>query len=107
MNIHTKDLKQLYNQLKAGAKKRNIPFQLSMSDLYDLTFPLTCPVLGMPLEFNTERPKDNSFSIDRIDSSKGYSADNIVVVSVRANTLKSNATLDEMQRLVEFYTNLK
>ena len=106
MHINQKDLKQLYNQLKAGAKKRNIPFSLTMVDLNDLTFPITCPVLGMPLEFNTERPGNNSFSVDRIDSSKGYEADNIVVVSVRANTLKSNATLDEMQRLVEFYSNL-
>ena len=107
MNIHSKDLKQLYNQLKAGAKKRNIPFNLSMTDLNELTFPITCPVLGIPLAFNSERPEDNSFSVDRIDSSKGYEPDNIVVVSARANTLKSNATLEELQKLVEFYSNIE
>ncbi len=107
MDIHSKDLKQLHHQLKAGAKKRNIPFHLTVSDLYDLSFPLTCPVLGIPLKFNTGAPEDNSYSVDRIDSSKGYEPGNIVVVSARANTLKSNATLEEMTMLVEFYSNLE
>jgi len=107
VDINKKDLKQLYHQLKAGARKRNIPFNLSVTDLYELSFPITCPVLGIPLKFNTECPDDNSYSVDRIDSSKGYEPDNIVVVSARANTLKSNATLEEMKMLVEFYSNIE
>lgn len=107
MYTNKKDIHNLYNQIKSGAKKRGIPFNLTISDLNDLSFPVTCPVLGIPLAFNRERPEDNSFSIDRIDSSKGYEPDNIVVVSTRANTLKSDATLDEMKRLVEYYSHLE
>ncbi len=103
IDSHKKDLKQLLSQLKQSAKKRNIKFDLDMSDLNNLSFPLTCPVLNIPLTFNTGRAQDNSYSIDRIDSSKGYSADNIIVVSNRANRLKSDATSEELKFLAEFY----
>lgn len=107
MHVNQKDLRQLLNQIKAGATKRGIPFNLSVTDLNELSFPVTCPVLGIPLKFNTGSPKDDSYSVDRIDSSKGYEPDNIVIVSNRANTLKSNATLEEMQMLVEFYSTFE
>ncbi len=105
MNRHTKDINQLYSQLKASAKKRNIVFDLTLCDLNDLTFPITCPILNIPLLFNNGRAKDNSYSIDRIDSTKGYTESNIVVISNRANKLKSDASLDELKRLYEFYSN--
>ena len=106
-HLTSKDLRQLYSQIKNGAKKRDIPFDLTLTDLYELSFPITCPVLGIPLAFNSGKPLDNSYSVDRIDSNKGYTKDNIVIVSNRANTLKSNASLDEMKMLVEFYANLE
>lgn len=106
-HITSKNLKVLFNQLKQSAQKRNIPFNLTMSDLNNLSFPITCPILGIPLVFNNGTPQDNSYSVDRIDSSKGYTKDNIVVVSYRANKLKSNATLMEMKQLVEFYETYK
>lgn len=97
------DMKLIYNRLKASAKKRGIPFDLTMSDLNNLSFPIVCPILGIPLKYNRGKAEDNSYSIDRIDSSKGYSAVNIVVISLKANKLKSNATSDELKRISEFY----
>lgn len=98
--------KKLYSQLKSSAKRRNIPFSLSISDLNNLTFPLTCPILNIPLTVNNKQ-SDNSYSIDRIDSSKGYSIDNIIVVSWKANRLKNNATNEEMQKISNFYKDLE
>ena len=98
-----KDLKTLYNHIKGSANKRGIKFTITMCDLNDLSFPLTCPILDIPLIWNRGRADDNSYSIDRINSSKGYEAGNIVVISNRANRLKSDATLEEMRRLVEYY----
>jgi len=46
----------------------------------------------------------HSPSIDRKDSKKGYTPDNIWVISNRANTLKNDATIQELELLVE---NLK
>lgn len=106
-HVTNKDLKSLYNQLKASAKKRGIVFDINMNDLNDLSFPLTCPVLKIPLKFNHGSVKDDSYSIDRKDSSKGYTVDNIIVISYRANKLKSDATLEELRLLTEFYSEVE
>lgn len=76
------------------------------TDIDDIGIPLTCPVFGTPLVFNRGQPCDNSISFDRIDSTKGYSRDNVIIISHRANTIKTNATLDELRRLVDYYTEL-
>lgn len=67
--------------------------------MYDLSFPVTCPVLGIPLKFNRGKPEDDSYSIDRINSSIGYTIDNIEVISYRANRLKSDASNNEINLL--------
>lgn len=97
------EIKQIYNRLKASAAKRNIPFELTLMDLHNLSYPITCPILGIPLYFNRGSADDNSYSIDRIDSTKGYVIDNIEVISLRANKLKNNASKQEIQLLAEYY----
>lgn len=101
-----KEINDLYNHYKNSAKTRNIPFSITKMDLYDLSYPITCPVLGIPLQFNSGKPKDDSYSLDRIDSSKGYDIDNVIVVSYRANILKRDASLLEMKKMVDFYSDL-
>ena len=68
----------------------------------------TCPYLEVPMRryFVTAgngrggpQPKDDSISLDRIDSSRGYVPGNIIVCSWRANNLLSNATANEMALL--------
>jgi hypothetical protein len=98
------EIKTLYNRLKSSAKSRNIEFKLSITDLYDLSFPITCPILGIPMKFNRGVPQDDSYSIDRVDSSKGYIADNIRVISYRANRLKSDGTKTEIIKLSDYIT---
>jgi hypothetical protein len=93
------DVKILYNRLKASAKKRNIEFNLSVTDMYHLEYPLTCPILGIPMVFNRGKVQDNSYSIDRIDNTIGYQLDNIQIISYRANILKNNASAAELRML--------
>jgi hypothetical protein len=58
---------------------------------------------------NGQRDRD-AISIDRVDNGVGYLKGNVVLVSTRTNTMKSDATLDEMaiwmpewhRRAVEF-----
>ena len=97
--VHIPDIRIIYNRLKQSAKSRNIPFDLTITQLNDLTFPISCPILGMPLKFNRERMQDDSYSIDRIDSTQGYTIDNIRVISWRANRLKNDATNEELIKL--------
>lgn len=99
------EIKTLYNRLKASAKKRDIEFSLTVPELCELSYPLTCPIFGMKLEFNRDCYKDNSYSIDRRDNMIGYHIDNIIVVSYRANQLKSNATNEELKMLSDFYNS--
>ena len=82
------------------AKSKNIDFALKESDIH---IPKICPVLGIPL-YRCERENwNNSPSIDRIDNTKGYIKDNVIVVSRRANSLKKDATIEELQKLAKFY----
>lgn len=97
--MYLPEVKTIYNRLKASAKKRNIDFSLSLTDLYELDYPISCPILGIPLTFNRGKVEDNSYSIDRIDSSLGYNVNNIRVISYRANKLKNNATSEELVKL--------
>lgn len=102
-HLTLKDFTLLWRNLKASAKMRNIPFDLSPSDIDDIGIPITCPILNIPLVFNRHAVQDNSISFDRIDSTKGYTKDNLIVISYRANKLKSDATLDELRKIVNFY----
>jgi hypothetical protein len=106
-SLTQKDFKSLWSQLKASAKKRHIPFNLKPNDIDTLGIPITCPVLNIPLQFHKVKAKDNSISFDRIDSTKGYTLENLIIVSQRVNKLKSNATLEEMKKIVQFYDNLQ
>ena len=101
--IFEKDIKKIYNQIKSSAKRRNIYFDLKLSELNDLSFPITCPIFDIPLEYHYGKAEDNSPSVDRIDSNKGYTIDNIVIISNRANRLKSDATNKELSLLANFY----
>lgn len=85
--------------VKTRAKKRGIAFDLNESDLI---IPDVCPILGIPLIREVGERTDAYPSVDRIDSSKGYTKDNILVMSWRANCLKRDATLEELILLGKF-----
>jgi hypothetical protein len=82
---------------KASAKKKNIPFNL---DLSDIKIPKVCPVLGIELLKGKDNSCDNSPSIDKIKPELGYVKGNVRIISQRANLLKSNATIDELEAVL-------
>lgn len=94
--------KYLLQSAKSRAKKKGWEFNLTEEDL---VIPAVCPVLGMPITLRYGGDKDSSPSLDRIDPTKGYIKGNVQVISWRANNLKSNGTLDEFIKLVEFMKN--
>lgn len=94
---------RMLKDAKYRAKLKNLEFNL---DLTDIIIPTLCPVFGTPMISNTKEKKDSP-SLDRIDNSKGYTKDNIIVVSTKANLYKNSATIEELKRIVEFYDNLK
>jgi len=96
--------RSLCMRLHVRARKLNVPFDLKPSDII---VPQFCPVLGIPIERNTGAVKFNSPSVDRIIPSLGYTSGNIIIVSHKANMIKSNATPDEILQVGEFYKNLE
>ena len=85
---------------KSRAKSKNLPFNI---ELTDIVVPDRCPVFGTEWDFDR---KEGTPSLDKIAPSKGYVKGNIVVVSMRANRLKNDATPEELRLLAEFYSKL-
>jgi hypothetical protein len=95
----------LYSGAKHRAKIKNIPFNLELSDLPDI--PKTCPVLGIPILINKGHSNNgHGASLDRIKPDLGYVKGNIRIISHRANTLKSNGTLEEFRKIVSDLENI-
>ena len=62
-----------------------------------------CPVLGVELMFGgTGSIKDNSASIDRFDTTKGYVQGNVWIISYKANRMKSDATVEELEKVYDY-----
>ena len=81
-----------------------MPFNLEHGDIL---IPEFCPVLGFKMSHSKRNEsKDYSPTVDRIIPELGYVRGNIVVVSGRANQIKSNATVDELERVAAFYRQL-
>lgn len=103
--IKPPEIKDIYNRLKQSAKKRNINFTLTISELNDISFPITCPILGMPLKWHKGQAQEDSYSFDRIDSSKGYEIDNLIIISMKANRAKNNLSEQEIKLFCNYYKN--
>lgn len=84
---------RLLANLKQRAKKKNLPFDLEVSDIEGV---VECPVFGFELKRNEGKSLNNSVSVDRKDSTKGYTKDNIQILSQLANTMKSSASREEL-----------
>jgi hypothetical protein len=82
--------KHLVKAAKQRAKNKGWEFNLTHEDI---NIPKYCPYLGIELKY---LGGDSSPSLDRIDSSKGYIKGNVQVISTKANTMKSNASKDEL-----------
>ncbi len=101
---------QLISGFRNRAKKQNVPFNLTVDDMKDLIKNAAdiCPALGVKMEIAKLYANDSNYSpsFDRIDPKKGYTKNNIVIVSNRANRIKSDATVDEIRKVADFYEKL-
>lgn len=92
----------IWRSARRRAKAKDIPFNIEVPDI---VIPEYCPMLGIKLVSGLGKRvkgfRPNSPSLDKIDNTKGYVKGNIWVVSSRANGLKNNATLEELQLLVK------
>lgn len=95
---HGRSKDKVYAMLRAArtrADLEGLPFDIGFEDL---VIPSVCPVLGIPMEFGGLRSPYTP-SLDRIIPLLGYTKGNVRVISWRANKLKSDATLFEIERI--------
>ena len=87
------------SRIKSKAKKQGIPFNIEICDIEQ---PVYCSVLGIKLNYHSEGTgyKPDTASIDRIDPKKGYTKGNVRVISARANLLKSDASIEELEAVL-------
>ena len=98
------------------AEEKGLPHDLDYEYLQEIA-PTHCPYSGVKLRWKiqtgsgikqTNHP--DSPSLDRIDSSKGYVKGNVAIVAFRANTIKNNATEQELiqmgRRIAQFKMQL-
>jgi hypothetical protein len=98
---HKNPERMILNRTRFRAKRDGVEFNL---DINDIVIPKVCPVLGIPLHFNVGgRPGHfpDSPSIDRIHPSNGYTKGNVRIISCRANRLKSDATIAELEAVLK------
>lgn len=89
---------QIFHSAKCRAKKKGLPFAITIDDV---VVPEVCPLLGIPLERGMKGFNANSPSLDRIIPEKGYVKGNVWVISMRANSIKRDATLEELITLTD------
>jgi hypothetical protein len=101
--IHTHFRNTLLHNAKTRAKKQSARFSITLADI---VVPKRCPVLGIKLVRNKGKVRFNSPTLDRIRPGRGYVKGNVLVVSQRANTIKSNATPEQILKVGKFYAKL-
>lgn len=96
---HGRDYRKgLLRAARHRAKCKNIPFNITTEDLEKIDI---CPVLGIPI-FTHSLNNPNAPSIDRIIPALGYVKGNVKIISRRANTLKGDATVDEIKKVLTY-----
>lgn len=90
-------IRSLVRKARHRAKRAGIEFCITEKDLACNLF---CPLLGVEICYSNNGMMPNSPSIDRLDPTKGYIPGNVWIISMRANRIKSDATVDELSTIV-------
>lgn len=97
-----------YSMLKnaqSRAREIGVPFKITLEDIPFI--PDRCPVLDIPLSTQRQRPRrQDSPTLDRKSPALGYIPGNVSIISEKANRLKSNASPDELRKIL-FYLGEK
>jgi hypothetical protein len=89
---------KIWQSAKHRAKRDNLPFNILPSDII---IPKLCPVLGIELKRNGREAKGDSPSMDKIIPQRGYVKGNIRIISFRANSIKRDATAEELRKVAD------
>ena len=91
---------RLYYGARERCRHSGMEFTISVTDI---VVPERCPILGVKMV----RGERYAPSLDRHDSDKGYTPDNIWVISKVANRMKNDSTEEERRKFAEWVNQLK
>jgi len=86
-------LKRLVQTSASRARRNNLEHNITVDDLI---LPDKCPLLGIPFKQGIKNNYAETYSLDRINPALGYVKRNVWIISMRANTMKSNASKEEL-----------
>ena len=86
---------KLWQRARDRSKSSGLDFTITPGDI---TIPNNCPYLNMPLMVHKGSPggRPNSPALDRVDNGKGYTKNNIQVISHLANQMKASANKEQL-----------
>lgn len=94
--------------IKNGAKKRNLTFNLNKEQVYQkyLEQNKKCSLTGLDIVFSSNIKKyEQTASLDRIDSKKGYEISNIQWIHKDVNKMKFDLSHERLFELCEMIVN--
>jgi hypothetical protein len=97
----------LLRNMRVRAKVKGHAFDETLSLDYIarwLTQQDRCESCYQPFQYwhSLKKPHPRSPTIDRVDSCKGYTEDNVALLCWRCNTLKSDASLTEIRMIMQY-----
>lgn len=90
--------KSLHRSCRKRSQKSGIDFSIGIEDII---IPAICPILEEPLVYCGP---DRSYwpTVDRVDNTKGYVKENVRVISYKANMMKCDMLLWQVENLLEY-----
>lgn len=88
--------KKMFFSARGRAKENDLAFNITLEDI---VIPSHCPILGIPLFHTPYKRTTNSPALDRIINHRGYVKGNVQVISSKANSCKSDLTLQQVETL--------
>ena len=99
--MHTRRVRTALRRRRKSYPKN---FKLNLDYLLKI-FPqnFICPALKIKMSWGGDR--NASPSLDRTNNNKGYTKDNVIWISNRANTIKSEASYDQIIKVGKWLRN--
>lgn len=97
-----------FNRIRHSARNRNIIFEITIEQIWDLFIKQErkCALSGLELHFSSKCDAgDGTASLDRIDSKKDYTIDNIQWVHKDINYMKQDNTDEEFIKYCKLVAN--
>lgn len=102
-------MRYLYNAVARRARNKGIKIDANLREVLMDNPPTNCLCCGKTFDLKSigkgQENKWDSPSVDRFDNNKGYTVKNIRIICVRCNSLKADAAIEELERIIAYMKN--